>query len=78
MKKKTFIFSSKVCNMCAHHVKRGGHVQKIFFSFQKKKKKNFQGTILEGGSYIENLKIERQPSKKYQIFNTNLFTIDDD
>ena len=75
MKKKTFIFSSKVCNMCAHHVKRGGHVQKRFFSFEEK---NFQGTILKGGSYIENLKIERQPSKKYQIFNTNLFTIDDD
>jgi len=40
-------------------------------------KKNFQGTILDGGSYIENLKIERQPSKKYPIFNTNQFSIDD-
>jgi hypothetical protein len=65
MKKKLLFFLKSLQHVCPSCQTRWTRAKEIF---QFKKKKNFQGTILEGGSYIENLKIERQPSKKYPTF----------
>jgi hypothetical protein len=74
MKKKLLFFPQKFATCVPIMSNEVDTCKRDFSVFTKK---NFQGTILDGGSYIENLKIERQPSKKYPIFNTNQFSIDD-